>query len=138
MDPIRGGSAYNVQASSANPAEAAQATAGTSPPGHARLTSAMLSHHAMGALNAKETQGDKKEKTLAGLAKEAIGSGQLQILSNKPANGVAQFGVRHNQNALVIKAKLNEWSEYDVLSVGFQRGSEKPVSMTLPTPINRP
>ena len=136
MNPIIGGNNnYNVQASLANPAETAQTAVGTHSSGHAgSLTLARLSHHALDALNAKETQGDKKEKTLARLAKEAIGSGQLQILSNQPANGVAQFGKRHNEDALVIKAKLNERSEYDILSVGFKRGSEEPVSMTLPRP----
>ncbi|MFC6478721.1 hypothetical protein ACFQDN_22405 [Pseudomonas asuensis] len=34
----------------------------------------------------------------------------------------------------MIKAKLNERSEYDVLSVGLRRASETPVSMTLPRP----
>ncbi|TPG87756.1 F-box domain-containing protein [Pseudomonas caspiana] len=135
MNPIRGSSAYNVQASSANPAEAAQTAVGAHPSGHASsLTLAMLSHHALDALKAKETQGDEQEKTLARFAKEAIGSGQLQISPNQPANGIAQFGMRRHQDVLVIKAKVNERSEYDVLSVGFRRGSEGPISMTLPGP----
>ncbi|TPG90008.1 hypothetical protein EAH72_30740 [Pseudomonas caspiana] len=95
---------------------------------------AMLSHHALDALNAKETQGNEQEKTLARFAKQAIGSGLLQISSNQPAVGGAQFGMESNQDLLVIKAKLNERSEYDVLSVGFRRGSQTPVSMTLPSP----
>ncbi len=135
MDPISGRSAYNVLASSANPAEAAQTAAGTHPSGHAStLTSAMLSHHTLAALNTKETQGDEQEKTLAGFAKEAIGSGQLQISPNQPANGIAQFGMKRNQDVLVIQAKLNERSEYDVLSVGLRRGSKAHISMTLPSP----
>ncbi|WP_223538298.1 hypothetical protein [Pseudomonas sp. GL-B-16] len=135
MGPISGRSTYNVQASSAHPAEAAQTAAGTRPSGHAsKLTSAMLSHHALAALNAKETQGDEQEKTLAGFAKEAMRSGQLRISPNQPANGIAQFGMKRNQDVLVIQAKLNEQSEYDVLSVGLRRGSEAHIFMTLPGP----
>ncbi|MGF6284971.1 hypothetical protein ABH912_005483 [Pseudomonas sp. BT76 TE3572] len=135
MDPIRGSSAYNTQASSANPAEAAQTAAALHPSGHAHLlTSAMLSHHTFDALNAKEAQGNKEEQTLARFAKEAIRSGRLQISPNQPENGIAQFGMRRNQDILVIRAKLNERSEYDVLGVGFRRGSEAPASMTLPSP----
>jgi hypothetical protein len=59
MDPIRSSSAHNVQTSSVNPAQAAQATAGTHPSGHAdSLMPYMLSDHTVAALNAKETQGD--------------------------------------------------------------------------------
>ena len=94
----------------------------------------MLSDHAVAALTAKETQGNEQEKMLAGFAKGAIGSGELQISPNQPPNGITQFGMRLNQDVLAIKAKLNERSEYDVLSVGFRRGSEAPVSMTLPAP----
>ncbi|WP_194483512.1 hypothetical protein [Pseudomonas asuensis] len=94
----------------------------------------MLSHHSVAALNAKETQGTEKEKDLARLAKRAIGSDQLKISSNQPANGIFQFGIECNQGVLVIKTKLNERLEDDVLSVGFRRGSEAPVSMTLPRP----
>lgn len=139
MDPIRGSSAYNMQSSSVNSAQAAQASAGTHPSGHAdSLTPRILSDHTVAALNAKETQGNEQEKMLAGFAKGAIGSGQLQLSPNQPPNGIAQFGIKRNQDVLVIKAKLNEQSKkYDVLSVGFRRGSEKPVSITLPTPINR-
>ncbi|MFC6478836.1 hypothetical protein ACFQDN_23185 [Pseudomonas asuensis] len=85
-------------------------------------------------MNAKETQGNPTEKWLAGCARQAIGSGQLQISSNPPENGIAQFGMRHNQDVLVIKAKWNDPSGYDLLSVGFRRGTEKPISMTLPKP----
>ncbi|NJP03640.1 hypothetical protein HBH25_22750 [Pseudomonas sp. hsmgli-8] len=135
MDPIRGSSAYNVQSSSANPAQAAQATTGTHPSGHASsLTAAMLTDQAVAALNDKETQGNEQEKMLAGFAKGAIGSGQLQLSPNQPVKGDAQFGMRRNQDVLVIKARLNDQSKYDVLSVGFRRGSGAPVSMTLPAP----
>ncbi|WP_223538248.1 hypothetical protein [Pseudomonas sp. GL-B-16] len=134
MDPISGRSAYNVLASSANPAEAAQTAAGTHPSGHAStLTSAMLSRHTLAALNAKETQGDEQEKTLAGFAKEAMRSG-LKISPNQPANGIAQFGAQRGDDELLIQAKLNERSEYDVLSVGLRRGSKAHISMTLPSP----
>ncbi|WP_223538130.1 hypothetical protein [Pseudomonas sp. GL-B-16] len=134
MDPISGRSAYNVLASSANPAEAAQTAAGTHPSGHAsKLTSAMLSHHTLAALNTKKTQGNEQEKTLAGFAKEAMRSG-LKISPNQPANGIAQFGAQRGDDELLIQAKLNERSEYDVLSVESIRGSEAPVSMVLPGP----
>ncbi len=135
MDPISGRSTYNVLASSAHPAEAAQTAAGTHPSGHASsLIPRMLSHHALAALNTKETQGNEQEKTLAGFAKEAMRSGQLRISPNQPANGIAQFGMKRNQDVLVIQAKLNERSEYDVLSVGLRRGSEAHIFMTLPSP----
>ena len=135
MEPIRGSSAYNVQSSSsANPAQTAQA-AGAHSSGHAdRLIPRMLSDHAVAALNVKERQGNKQEKTLARFAKQAIGDGQLKISPKQPANGIAQFGMQRNQDVLVIKAKLNKRSEYDVLSVGFKRGSEGSVSMELPAP----
>ncbi|WP_223538323.1 hypothetical protein [Pseudomonas sp. GL-B-16] len=91
----------------------------------------MLSHHTLDALNAKETQGDEQEKTLAGFAKEAMRSG-LKISPNQPANGIAQFGAQRGDDVLVIQAKLNERSEYDVLSVGLRRGSKAHISMKLP------
>ncbi|GGM32038.1 hypothetical protein ACFQDN_23255 [Pseudomonas asuensis] len=141
MDPIRGSSSYNVQSSNAaNPTEAAEVAAGARPSGHADLLiPRMLSDHAVAALNAKETQGTKLEKTLAGFAKQAIGSGQLKISPNPPENGIAQFGMCRNQDVLVIKAKLNEQSnKYDVLSVGFRRGSEEPISMKLSAPAPYP
>jgi hypothetical protein len=139
MDPIRGSSAYNMQSiSSANPAQAAT---GAHPSGHAdSLTLAMLSDHTVAALNAKETQGNAQEKMLAGFTKQALGSGQLQLSPNQTPGCVAQFGTRRNQDVLAIKAKLNEHdqSKYDVLSVGFRRCSEEPLSMRLPTPMPRP
>lgn len=139
MDPIRGNSSYNVQSSSANTAQAVQAAAEKHPSGHASsLTSAMLSHHAFDALNAKEAQGSEQEKTLARFAKQAINSGRLQRSPNQPQNGIAQFGVRRNQDILVIKAKLNERSEYDILSVGFKSGSGGTASLKLPIPVNVP
>jgi hypothetical protein len=134
MDPIRGDSVYNLQASSAASTEAAQAAAGTHPSGHAsKLTLAMLSHHTPNALNTKETQGDKKEKNLAKSAKETIRSG-LKLSPNQPANGITQFGAQHGLEVLVIQAKLNERSEYDVLGVAFRRGFEESVSMKFPAP----
>ncbi|MBF7142741.1 MULTISPECIES: hypothetical protein [Pseudomonas] len=138
MDPIRGSSAYNMQSSSASPAQAAQAAAGAHPSGHAdSLMAHMLSDHTVAALNAKETQGNEREKMLAGFAKQALSSSsQLKLSPNQPADGDAQFGIRRNQDVLVIKARLNEndRSKYDVLSVGFRRGSEGSISMGLSVP----
>ena len=55
MDPIRSGIAYNLQTSSVNPADAAQAAARVQPSGHASsLTLAILIRHAFNALHAKE------------------------------------------------------------------------------------
>lgn len=127
MDPIRGASAYTPQA--------AETLSEAHPSGHERsLTSSMLSNHALDALNAKEMQGSEQEKTLAGFAKEAIVSGRLQLSPNQSPNGIAQFGMQHHQDVLIIQAKLNERSEYEVLGVGFERGSSPPLSMKLPAP----
>jgi hypothetical protein len=138
MDPIRGSSAYSMQnISSANPAQTVQAAAGANPSGHSgSLTWAMLSDYTVNALSGKEAQGNEREKMLAGFAKQAIGSGLLQLSPNQTPSGIAQFGMQRNQDVLVIKAKLNEndRSKYDVLSVGFRRGSGAPVSMILPSP----
>ncbi|WP_061800691.1 hypothetical protein [Serratia ficaria] len=132
MVHIKNSSAYNVQA---NPAEAAQTATAAHPSGHARsLTLAMLSQHSFNALNTKEAQGNEQEKMLARFAKEAISSGQLQISPNQLPNGIAQFEMQRNQGVLVIQAKLNGLSEYDVLGGGLKRGAEKPVSMMLPSP----
>ena len=136
MVPIgRGGPSGNWHVESVNIGEAIQAAAGTHPSGRSSsLTLARLSHHALDGLNSKETQGNKQEQTLARLAKEAIGSGQLQLSPNQPANGIAQFGMQRNRDVLVIRAKLNERSEYDVFGVGFRRESGESTSMKLPAP----
>jgi hypothetical protein len=46
----------------------------------------------------------------------AIDSGQLQLPSNQPPNGIAQSGMNRCQDLLVTKTKLNEYhqSKYDV------------------------
>lgn len=135
MDPIGNNASNNMQASSAQPIEAPQSSPVIHPSGHANtLTSAMLSNHALATLSIKEAQGDKTEKTLASFAKWAIVSGQLQISSDQQPNDNAQFRVERNQDVLLIQAKLNERSEYDVLNVELSRGSEAPVSMTLTQP----
>lgn len=135
MDLIRG-SGYNVQSSPTNPIEATQA-AGTHWSGQAiPLTAALLSDQAVATLNAKQTQGNEKEKMLAGFAKLAIESDQLQLSPNQHANGIAEFRMQRNQGVLAIKAKLNERSEYDVLEVDFTKDSEETVSLNLRSLIN--
>ncbi len=137
MDPIRGASAYTSQPSSAHPAEAVQTAAEAHPSGHARsLTMAMLSHHAQDALNAKEMRGSEQEKELVKFVKDAIRRDQLRISPNQPPNGIAQFGMRRNQEVLVVQAKLNERSEYDVLSIGFKGSYGDPLSLKLAVPTS--
>jgi uncharacterized protein YkuJ len=133
VDPIRS-NAFTIQPPPVDLGLAAQAAERAHLSGHAgTLTQAMLSDHSVRALNAKENQGTEEEKTLTRRAKQAIGIG-LRISSNQSANAVAQFGMSHNQDVLVIRAKLNDRSEYDILSVGFRRASEAPISMTLSNP----
>lgn len=137
MDPIKGASANTDQTRLALPAEAAQNAVEAHPSGHARsLTSLMLSNQAANALNAKEMQGSEQEKTLSGFAKEAIGSRQLQRSPNQSPNGIVQFGMRRNQATVVIQAKLNERSEYDILGVGLKKDSGELISMRLSVSSN--
>jgi hypothetical protein len=71
MDSIRISSSHNVQ--TANPTQATQTASGAYPSEAPKpLTSAMLSTHAVTALNARETQGNEQDKMLAGRAKEAM------------------------------------------------------------------
>ena len=135
MNPIGSSSAYNARASSAQPVQGTHTALDTPLAGHVySLTSARMSDHTVNALNAIEAQGDERATTLAKLTKEAIGRGLLQLSPNQQVNGTAQFGMSCNQEVLVVRAKLNERSEYDVLGIGFRKGSETPVSMTLPSP----
>lgn len=136
MDPLRGIGAHNVQGALANPAKNAQPTPRTGSSGHVGLlTPALLSSHTADALSAKAAQGDEQEKTLVGLARRAIGGGELHILDIPSKDGVARFATLNNHDVVVIKAKLNERSEYDIMEIGLQRSSETPISMTLPLPI---
>jgi hypothetical protein len=135
MDSIRSSSAHNVQPSSPNPTQPTQTASGAHGSEDPKpLTSAMLSTHAVTALNAKETQGNEQEKMLAGRAKGAMRDLQLKLSSNQPANGNTRFEQHDDQGVLAIEAKLNESSEYDVLSVEYKRDSKATVSMTLPSP----
>lgn len=132
MDPVRGTSDYRNQVSPANPAETSQAVAAKHPFGHnPLLTAALLSRQAFDMLNIKEAQGNEQEKNLVRLAKEAIGSSQLRISPNQRATEIAQFGIQNNQGVLVIQAKLNQRSEYDVLGVSFRRSSGDSITLKL-------
>jgi hypothetical protein len=115
----------------AKPAETTEAATGPHPPGHnSLLTVAMLNNQTMEALKAKEAQGNEDERRLIGLAKQAIGNGQVQLSANQPSNGIALFEMRHNQDVLVIKTKVDEHSKYEILSVGFTGKYETSLSMT--------
>lgn len=137
MDPIKSAAPNTGQTGLAPPAEAAQNAVEAHPSGPARtLTSLMLSNHAVNALNAKEMQGSEQEKTLSEFAKEAIDSRQLQRSPNQSPNGIVQFGMRRNQATVVIQAKLNDRSEYDILGVGLKKDSGELISMRLSVSSN--
>lgn len=134
MDLIGYRRSYNVQGDSSAPVQAEQ-PAGTPRPGRSiSLTAAMLSDQAIKALNVKNAEGSEQEQNLAGSAKKAVSSGQLQLSLDQPLDGIAQFETKINQGVLAIKVKMNERSKYDVLSIALQTGSEEPVAMTLTNP----
>ncbi|MGF6518020.1 hypothetical protein ABH912_005486 [Pseudomonas sp. BT76 TE3572] len=101
------------------------------------LTSAYLSQHSFQFLNAMGSQGVGSDKQLASLVKNSMQSDSLQLSPNHQQTGITgivQYGRQENKNALVVQAKLNEKSEYDILAVAFRGAFEKPVLMRFPEP----
>ena len=138
MGPIRGGVSVNLQVGPTHIEGGTPEPANTPPSLHASsLTLAYLSNHSFMSLNAMESQGRASDKQLATLVKKLIQSDFLQLSPGHQQTGitgVVQYGRQENKNTLVVRAKLNEKSEYDILAVGLRKASGELVSMTLPKP----
>lgn len=132
MSMIKSSGAYSVQSNLEALKQATPATEPCSSKPADALMPRTLSSQATKGLNAKETLGSEQEKKLATLAKLAIRSGALQIVAGQSLNDATQFRIEANNNVLTIEAKLNERSEYDVLSVDLKEHAKANVSMTLP------
>ena len=116
----------------------APATANTQPSLHARsLTLAFLSQHSFEVLNDKVSQGSESDKQLASLVKNLMQSDSLLISRNHQQTGITgivQYGREQNNNILVVQARMNSHSEYDILAVAFRGAFEEPVRMRFPEP----
>lgn len=139
MDPVRGADSFKMPIESANTGATTQATAHKPPSMHANfLTLSQLTPHSFEALNSLQRHGDETGKALAEFAKDAIQGGFLSVSPNQQQTNVARYGKSVNGNVLVIQARLNERSQYDILSIGIRQASGKIMSMTFPEPADNP
>ncbi|WP_223538387.1 hypothetical protein, partial [Pseudomonas sp. GL-B-16] len=81
--------------------------------------------------------GSESDKRLAGLLKDFMQRDLLQISPNQQqtdTTGIVQYGVAHNEDVLVVQARLNRSFKYDILRVALRSASEERVSIWLPQP----
>lgn len=135
MNSIGRAGAHSAQFVSANTVDTVHESTRSNSTAHPHLlTWALLSSRTVDTLNAKETEGNENEKRLARDTKEAVRRGHLQASSGQLVGEIAQFKMQQHKDTLVVQAKLNEESEYDVLRVDSHKGSAAPISMLLPLP----
>lgn len=133
MDPVKGAASLQLPVEAASTVVTTQATANIPAPLHASsLTLANLGPRSFEELNELEHQGDERKKNLAKLVKDSMQSGFLSLGPNQQQPLIAQYGRKVNNTTLVICAKQNEISQYEILSVGIRHTSGKTISMVFP------
>ncbi len=139
MELVRGAASPHVPSEQASTEASTQNTVNKQPSMHSSsLTLSRLTPRSFEALNALQSQGDEKSKSLAKFAKDAVQGGFLRLSPNQQKTSVAQYGRSINGSVLVIQARLNELSQYDILSIGVRHASGEKKSLTLPEPICTP
>lgn len=102
------------------------------------LSPARLSNHSFHALNSFKNQGNESEKNLAQMAMDSISGNFLKLGPKQQQNQVAIYGRSVNNNTLVIRAKLNDRSEYDILALGLRKSSGEKTLMKISTLVSAP